>query len=491
MIPLILGLLVVLIWVPATAVALRWMPVGGRGRTAFCAGLGGVIGFLVATGVLMGLLRWFGQLMPVVAIAMVWLLSAIAWIFGRGAAGRAGRTVEALKPAVADQPLGRAGQLAVVLLLLLIGVRLASLLPDVLLRPLFAWDAWTVWAYAARAWVQAGDVFELLPPHLWLSAGAGEFVRDNLQSYPKLVSSMFLWHVAVDGQWSGIGTGMFWAMALIWVGLILYGTVRLAGLGVLWALGAAYAFVSLPIVNAHVALHGYADLWVGSVLACFAGLLVVSERTGKTGLAVGAAMLLLILPALKIEGWYWLACGLAAMAFGAFRIHPRWAFVFPLLALIGIWSAWLAGVDLIAAITGGRLAIDPSLIGAGLGGAVRHAFVWSDWHLLVHASLAALLGLFVWPPAGRNSPALAAFCVIAMVLIWGILPMTAAADFMTMGTLFSRVFLHVAPAMILLVILTAHAFGARSARRGERADIGDRHDDRSRPAVTAQPARNG
>lgn len=489
MIPFLLALTMMLIWLPATVVALQWMPMRGSGRIAFCAGLGGVVGFLFASLFLMELFRWTGHLMPAVAVALVWLLSAGAWMLGRKRSRLAGNA-EFRKSIDADGPLGWPGRLVVGVLLVLIAVRLASLLPDVVLRPLFAWDAWTVWAYTARAWAEVGAVFELLPPDRWLSAGAGEFVRDNLQPYPELVSSMFLWHVSLAGEWTGIGSGVFWGLALIWIALVLYGTLRWSGLGVVWALGAVYAFVSLPIVNAHVALHGYADLWVGSVLACFAGLLILSERSGNKWLVLVAALLLLFLPALKLEGPYWLACGLAAIPFALFRIGLRWAFGLALLTLAGLWSAWWVDLDLVAMITGGRLAIDPSTIGSGLQGALRHAFVWSDWHLLVHGSLVALLALLIRPQWGRKSPALVAFCLAAVVLIWGALPMTDAGDFMTTGTLFSRIFLHAAPAMILLIILTMHAFGGSSDRVGSRADSGDRGRDLFGPAV-AQPNRNG
>ena len=72
------------------------------------------------------------------------------------------------------------------------------------------------------------------------------------------------------------------------------------------ALALVYALVSLPLIDAHVALAGYADLWVALTLG-LATLAwtrwLIRREPSQLALALGLA---LCLPAIKLEGTVWL-----------------------------------------------------------------------------------------------------------------------------------------------------------------------------------------
>ena len=63
-----------------------------------------------------------------------------------------------------------------------------------------------------------------------------------------------------------------WILAVINLGLALYGHIRLNGSSVLTATLACYLLLSMPYLNVHTALAGYADIWLAAAfsLAIFA-----------------------------------------------------------------------------------------------------------------------------------------------------------------------------------------------------------------------------
>jgi hypothetical protein len=442
--------LLISVWLPVIFIAVRWLPLTGPGRYLFCVGASGIIA-LIASGALL----WAGLVIS--GHMMTWLPSTVLIalaLAGLSFKARAGSSLGQSQPAstqvVSSTPFVKA---VGGLLVILIALRIASLLPDVLLRPLFAWDAWTVWGYEARLWLETGGYVDFLPPGEWLTAPAGEFLRDTLVSYPKLIPALIMWVVPPEAGWTGVGPGILWLSLLLCISLVLAGTVRLAGAGPIWALGAAYVFISLPLVNAHVALYGYADLWVAAALSVFGGLLVLAERDRRRLWVMLAVLILVPLPLLKVEGSYWLICGLVALLVFRLGLSIRALMVLGGLVTAGILGAAAAGLDVLKVATFGRLSVSTDQLGEAIVGGARHAFVWHDWHLLIFIVL-ALLAVLVWRPAfGQGGRLISAFVILGLVMLWGFTPLTGAGQFLSQGTLFSRIILQFSPALVLFGVL--------------------------------------
>lgn len=428
--------------------AVRLLPVSGPGRYPLCLGLGGLLA-LLSTGGLMWLTLVFLDLvlpwMPVVALA---LLAVAIDLLARAGLGT---TQPVSQPGVVPaERLGRVQIVMVAVFAVLIAVRMLTLLPDVLLRPLFAWDAWTVWGYEARVWLEMGGYVEFLPRTEWLSAPPDGFIRDGLMAYPQLVPALILWAVAGAETWTGVGPGLLWLMAASWIALIIFGALRQSGLSQPWALGAAYVFLSAPLVNAHVALYGYADLWIAAVIAAFAAMLLLADRTGKRLWYVLSVLVLLPLPLIKEEGLYWLILGVAALLTAWTRMGLRTLFLILLGGLGAIWAAHILDLDLVSLVTRGRLSLSPEVMATAVVGAARHGFVWFDWHLFGYLSVLIMMVFLFQAKLAAEWRALAVFCLLGMVLLWLVTPMTGAGNFLTVGTLFSRLLLQLAPALTLL-----------------------------------------
>lgn len=433
--------------------AVRLLSLPGPGRYALSLGLGGLFALLLIGGLMWLLLVFLDLIQPWIPLLVLAFLAVAVEILARLGLGVADPVSQ---PGVVSAERLSRGQIAVVALLsVLIAVRALTLLPDVLLRPLFAWDAWTVWGYEARVWLEMGRHVEFLPRTEWLGAPPEAFIRDGLIAYPQIVPALILWAAAGAETWTGVGPGLLWLTAAGLIALIIFGALRQSGLSVSWALGAAYVFLSAPLLNAHLALYGYADLWIAAVIAAFAALLLLAGRSGKREFYVWSVLVLLPLPLIKEEGLYWLILGAAALLAGWARISLRRLFVLLFGGLVALWIAHMLGFDAVGTITRDRLGLSLEGLAAAMLGAARHAFVWFDWHLFGYLSLVLVLALLFLPdvPEWRS---LAAFCLLGMVLIWIVTPMTGAGAFLTVGTLFSRLLLQLAPALTLLGALVAH-----------------------------------
>ena len=436
------------VWLPALYIALRLLPLAGPGRFSFCLGASGIFALVTSGAVMWLVLETSGLILPWAPVVLIWLLAGAAALAGRmlpppvrppfgGAAGR-------------ERLMRRGQNILLTVLLALMSLRVASLVPDVLLRPLFAWDAWTVWAYEARVWFEAGAFVEFQPPWEWLSAPAEAFVRDNLVLYPRLVPALILWAAAGSPTWTGVGPGLLWLAVAVMTALLIYGVLRLAGLKPVWGAAAAYAFLSLPLVSAHAALYGYADLWLAALIALFSAFLVLDARDQRWLWRGLALLVLLSLPLVKLEGVYWLVCGLAAWFAVRMGLGLRTIMLLSVAGALGLLLVAQLGIDLLAWLTSGRLETSADGVQRALAGGVRHSFIWFDWHLLVYLTIALVLLLAVRPRLGEGMRALAVFCVFGLVILWGLTPLSGAGEFLADGTLFSRIFLQLSPAFILL-----------------------------------------
>lgn len=450
--------------------ALRLLPISGPGRYPLCFGLGGLFALLVIGG-----LMWL--MLVVLDLVLPWIpLMLLAVFVGALEALARVRTgvVQPISQAcgLSAQRLDRRQIAVVTVLSVLIAVRILTLLPDVLLRPLFAWDAWTVWGYEARVWLEMGGYVEFLPRTEWLSAPPDAFIRHGLIAYPQIVPALILWAVAGAEAWTGVGPGLLWLSAACWIGLIIFGVLRQSGLSLPWALGAAYVFLSAPLVNAHVALYGYADLWVAAVIAAFAALLLMAGRTGERLWYALSVLVLLPLPFIKEEGLYWLILGVAALLTGWTRLGLRAMFMILLGGLGLIWIVQVLGFDPVGLVTRGRLSLSPEVLATAIVGAARHAFVWFDWHLFGFLSVLLMVVLLFLTKPAAEWRTLATFCLLGMGLLWLVTPMTGAGAFLTIGTLFSRLLLQLAPVLTLLGALVIHRWFADGPgpARSQRAD---------------------
>ncbi|MBS0570888.1 MAG: hypothetical protein JSS28_09785, partial [Proteobacteria bacterium] len=210
------------------------------------------------------------------------------------------------------------------------------MLREIWLRPTFPWDAWDAWAVKSKTWFLLGHYAPFVSMPDWLAHPARELFTGVAWAYPATLAWMQVWFASAAGGWIEPQVNLPWFA--LWIGLLLahYGQWRALGLDRLRAVTAVYALGSLPLLDVHVALAGYADLWLATVLGFAALAWLRWRRERDAGQLVIAIVCAVLLPAIKLEGAIWL---LLCVAVAVYDVLPwRWR----RLALAGVVAVLMA-----------------------------------------------------------------------------------------------------------------------------------------------------
>ena len=360
-------------------------------------------------------------------------------------------------------------------------------LREILLRPTYPWDAWDAWAVKSKTWVLLGHYVPFVPMQEWLAHPDPHTYTSMAWAYPTTLPWMQVWFASGAGGWIEQLVNLPWFA--LWVGLLLghYGLWRALGVARRPALAGMYALGSLPLINVHVALAGYADLWIATAFgfAVLAWLRWLQTRDA-TQLGIAAAWALL-LPLLKLEGAIWLLVFAAAVIYGLLR--RRWrrrvglGLLLALLA-IGVFGhlkipvPGLGWVDIArdaVDIPGfGRLAF--SWHGAALAGILSSMFAQPNWHLLWWLAPCIVAWrrreLIASEPLRRvGALLLAAFGFLLFLFVF-----TDAASWAEHYTAINRLLMQIVPALVTFLVLLLRDVNWQQVFRGTAPAFSPRSD---------------
>lgn len=334
------------------------------------------------------------------------------------------------------------------LLLLIILAHLLPTLLEALVRPLYPWDAWTTWVYRAKVWFLNGELTRFLPP-----GTAGDMPHYELKAwnYPLFVSLTHLWPALALGRWSETLVNLPGWLAGLAVGLGLHGLCRNRGFSNTASTGLSALFFSIPLVDSHMLLPGYADIWMsGFVGLGFAALLATDNRR----LQLLGLLFIACSPLVKKEGIAWLTAGLV---FLAVEYRPRTS-----LALAGVTAAialwvWHSGLSLplvgTIAIENGSLVLEklgdwPLQFHNVLPAFGKAFFLQGSWNLtwilVAIALLASLLRL-----DERNNRRVLLMMLLVMALLFAIFFLSPQSRWAADLTAINRLPLQILPALLL------------------------------------------
>ena len=284
--------------------ALDWPRADRAGAPALRLGYGYFIGGLLLT-LWMRALSMMGIRFGWLAIGMPLLVGTAIFL---GVAARRGRLKLAV-PRAALLALLRPmpARLHVWVWWLLVGwlaLRFALLAAEVAWQPLYPWDAWVQWATKARVWYELGRMVPFVGADAWLSGTPGVYF-DAAPDYPATIPLLQVWSCIALGRWDDSAMNWPWLLALIALTFGVFGALRDGGLPPLGALVGAYLVASLPLVDVHVALAGYADLMTAAIytLAALALHRWALDRDWRD--AAIALLLALACPLIQPAGAVW------------------------------------------------------------------------------------------------------------------------------------------------------------------------------------------
>jgi len=445
----------------ASVVRLAYARGAASPHPAWTAGTGFLAGAFLLT-LFMRLLSAIGAPFTIAAIGIPWVVATAALLVAlrRDLRDGARRRMAALAQ---WRPLGNLtpARIAWGLLLAWLVVRGALLLGEVLRQPLFPWDAWTQWGTKAHVWFALRRMVPFEQAAEWLQSGGAAYF-DAAPHYPATVPLWQVWSSVALGRFDDALMNLPWWFVGVALALMLYGFLRDERASPLFALVATWMIVSMPIVETHVALAGYADL----PMACYLTAAALAGLRALRGRARGDVLLALLfvsaLPTIKNPGWIWMMTLLPGVLVATMpRLGPR-------IVLAG----WAAGIAL--AFLLGRY--EPVLLGYHLHfqlnvpwhGLMEAYLSFANWHLLFWVLPAIVLATWPWV-VGRDLAPLGVVVVSgALFLLLGF-SLTSVAIWVEDQSTVNRATLHLAPLLgVWLVLLVQHALAGTA--RGARAD---------------------
>ena len=329
-------------------------------------------------------------------------------------------------------------------------------------RPVFPWDAWSAWGVKAKIWFYLQEYVPVVGFSEWLRAPEGAIRTNDAAHYPAMLPLIQLWMAWTIGEWNEPLILLPWLMLPPSLFLMAYGAC-LSCTNRLGALVVAYALTSLPLIQAHAALAGYADLWLALAVCAAVISLCIHRRSPSITVAVVFFGFVFLFAFIKLEGIVWAFILLAVAALSPLRARSRLAVAMAAVALVAVW--WLFGGFEIPVGEGRSLVLTTERIGIAevdtfnLGytnTAPAFAFLLHlgrSWHLLWYL-LPAAIAVLLWRRAGsRLAPVVGTLTLLTAVFVVGLFFFTDASAWAKDYTSGNRILLHVALGLSLSTAL--------------------------------------
>lgn len=361
----------------------------------------------------------------------------------------------------------------------LILLKLVLILQEIWLRPLFPWDAWNFHAQQARIWAEHGILVEFTRSWWEGMAGDGElfYVQFAFNLHPPGLSLIQFWMVESLSRYDDAQMNLPWFALAISLCLATYGQVRMHGGGQVAALLASYGLISLPMVYTHLALAGYADIWMGAYLLLAASFLCVWISKPRFGAAVLCLLGISGMLLMKQSGLFWVPIVLTGLMFGLFGW--RWAVAIGLAGLVVLSGfQFLTETDLVGQFTSRRLAEAPQEFATVAAALWQNLFLDANWHLLWYmAPFVLVLSLVLPEMRSRPRLSMTVMIVIGLLALFYAFFFTRAGEWVVSGTSVNRVILHLIPLIVLWFGLVANTlFDALDSRRRAGSEVEARND---------------
>ena len=384
---------------------------------------------------------------------------------------------------------------------LLAGTHIAISAFNNLTRDIFPWDAFTTWMYRAKAWVLDNHLTPIINAQTWIAEGGTNGIPVYASHYPTLLSDIAAWMSALCGNWHAAAASLPWTAAGLDLVASVWGLLHAAGTSWFIALFGAVIAVSLPLLDMHVALAGYGDLWMALTAGVGLGLLLLwaqinegatlQRQLSQSTLWLGIA-LLLISTQFKLEGWLWLAMGLVFI--GASLLKARQLMVATVVLILFIAAHIMAtGTTAINLGPFGLWGLADQQIHVGFLGhyALRLYNPVGDYidALLLQKNLSLLLFFYVaalaWlllkqPKVARHHLFMGALIIASQGVIFGV---SSFSQYAESGTAITRLVLHFVPVFIFTALVAANHSPAKLASSAQRQNHAEKQGLSKTPAV--------
>jgi hypothetical protein len=332
-----------------------------------------------------------------------------------------------------------------------LAVRFALLLTEIVWRPLYAWDSWTQWGTKARVWFELRTIAPFVTASEWLHASGANVYFDAAPHYPSTVPLLQAWSAILLGRWEDTLVNLPWWLTGVAFAFAIYGFLAREGFEPVMALVGTWLVLSLPILEVHVALAGYADLAMSTYLTLAALWSLRSVRTRRWGDAAIALLLVAACVLIKNPGKVWVAILVPAIVIA---MLPRQGLRIATALLVTAICAMLVLASSEPTILGYRLHLDFEMPWRALFEAY---FAFGNWNLLWYGALAVAVLARRHLLSRELAPYTAIVAAGLMFLLFGF-AFTNARLWVEDQSTVNRATLHLAPLVIVWMLLSFRAW---------------------------------
>jgi hypothetical protein len=346
-----------------------------------------------------------------------------------------------------------AGWLRAIWLIILgwLAVRFALLLTEIVWRPLYPWDAWTQWGTKARVWFELRTMAPFVTASEWLQATGPNVYFDAAPTHPGTVPLLQVWSAILLGRWEDTLVNLPWWLTGVAFAFAIYGYLAREGFEPVMALVGTWLVLSLPILEVHIALAGYADLAMSTYLTLAALWSLRSVRTRRWGDAVIAVLLLAACVVIKNPGKVWVATLVPGVVIA---MLPRHGIRIATALFVVAICATLALASAEPVILGYRLHLDFEMPWRALFDAY---FAFGNWHLLWYGVIAVAVLARRHLLSRELAPYTAIVAAGLMFLLFGF-AFTNARVWVEDQSTVNRATLHLAPLAVIWMLLSFRAW---------------------------------
>jgi len=353
------------------------------------------------------------------------------------------------------------------LLVLLLVIRFCGLAFEELWRPLYPWDAWMNWAPKAKTWFELKELVPYVHPDSWpmqsMQSGAYTLANPKASTYPPLVPLVQLWAALGIGEWRDNWVNLPWLFAGIALIMAVYGQLHLLHIHPVWSMLTIYLLFSTPYINTHIALAGYAELWLAAFYTL--GFLSFSRWviSGQRFQLLLTILMMIACILTKKPGMLWASTLMLGILFNMLSVRWRLITLVSCALVVALW--WIMGGIQFELSNGQNFTFTPDEL--KIDGAMHYAFwyhpvgeyfarnllVLENWHLIGWLILLGTLPIFVICIAHKRLLPIAIPIIFSSISIGLIFFFTnhyaAAID----STTLNRAVFHILPSMYLLAVI--------------------------------------
>jgi hypothetical protein len=343
------------------------------------------------------------------------------------------------------------------LLLLLVTCGMCVIYWNGQLLPNIAWDSWMIWEGKSKQWLAQGLNTEISQWSDWINNPDAVF---NLSAhYPDGVSLLYyLPNLLLSNGNAAVHVMSLLAYAL--TTLLLISRCAKSGAPAWFQLMIVFIMFSIPLINNHLMIYGYADLWVAMYVLLIMLTLMDYHDENNRGTGLTILCYLALLPLLKLEGWVWLVLFLVAH-FLVQTIRSRHRITL-LLVVAGIVAALFVARGLELSTPLGQLIInhdrlvifdllDTPLAFTDVTDSLLTGFFWQNNWSFIWLGLPFLMVTFFAHHQNRASQVSHAFMLLALLCFLFLFYFTKASQWAKDLTALNRIVLQLTPCYLFLL----------------------------------------